>query len=733
MTLRNQLTVLAAVTCVPLLLFAAILIFLLNRHFINVEQDRLTYIAQHVAADIDREISATIRTLEVLATSDYLDKGDLRGFHRQALHALVAIRPWEAIVLTDAAGQQIANTRRPFGSLLPMTGTPDFNAAIVKTRRMAVSNLFSGGVVKTPVIAVGVPVIREGQVLYTLSSSTTPTFLTDLLKKSNLPAGWLATVIDRNQIIVARTLNIDKYLGQAATPLFAAKSKEASRGLFKGSTREGIDVSTAYQRSELTGWTVAVAIPTSLLQAAERRFILPLSVGGVLLLLLGFALAYYFGQRITSAIAGLTIGAEALGRGETPLPLRTRIAEVNRVAQAMEHAGVARQQSEEALRKSEANLTAAQAQARLGSWEQNLATQTGWWSAEMYRLFDREPGRGAPALAEFLEWIHPEDRAIVEQARTQVIQGSEDVNIEIRSDPRRGPKRDFKLLVGAVRDPATGVARLAGTVQDITEYKLAQLALLRAREHLEEQVNERTRDLVESNLQLQGLDRLKSQFLANMSHELRTPLNAIIGFSQLMYDGKAGPVSDEHKEFLNDILDSGKHLLQLIEDVLDLSKVEAGRMALVKSTFPIDELLVEVVQNVAPIMSVKGLKLIRDIPPDLPPITTDRRKLLQILLNLASNAVKFTDHGEIRISCRIKSGIMQLSVSDTGIGIKAEQLPLLFQPFVQLDDSLQKRHQGTGLGLHLSKKLADLLGGEMTVESEYGKGSTFTLTIPVAQ
>src|SRR6185503_12818698 len=125
-----------------------------------------------------------------------------------------------------------------------------------------------------------------------------------------------------------------------------------------------------------------------------------------------------------------------------------------------------------------------------------------------------------------------------------------------------------------------------------------------------------------------------------------------------------------------------------------LSKIEAGRMEVAESTFPIDDMVVEVVQNVAPIMSVKGLKLIRDIPPDLPPITTDRRKLLQILLNLTSNAVKFTDHGEVRIHCHSAPGATRLSVSDTGIGIKAEQLPLLFQPFSQLDDSLQKRHEG---------------------------------------
>jgi PAS domain S-box-containing protein len=258
--------------------------------------------------------------------------------------------------------------------------------------------------------------------------------------------------------------------------------------------------------------------------------------------------------------------------------------------------------------------------------------------------------------------------------------------------------------------------------------------LTAAKEGLEVEVSARTRELTAANERLTELDQVKTQFLANMSHELRTPLNAIIGFSQIIHDGKvSGPVSAEQKEYLGDILSSATHLLQLINDILDLSKVEAGRMEILDSTFRLDEVVVEVVQSITPIMSVKGLKLIRDIPEDLPLITTDRRKFLQILLNLASNAVKFTDHGQIAIHCRAVAGMMRLSVSDTGIGIKAGELALLFHPFSQIDDSLQKRHEGTGLGLYLSSRLATLLGGNLTVESEYGKGSTFTLTLPYAK
>jgi signal transduction histidine kinase len=255
--------------------------------------------------------------------------------------------------------------------------------------------------------------------------------------------------------------------------------------------------------------------------------------------------------------------------------------------------------------------------------------------------------------------------------------------------------------------------------------------LHKALNRLQRRFTQRTRELEGANAKLRALDRLKSEFLANMSHELRTPLNAIIGFSELMYIGKLGPLSGDQKEYIGDVLTSGNQLLSLINDVLDLSKVEAARMEVLNSTFMVETVIAEAVQNIATMMSVKELQLIREIPLDIPRITTDRRKLFQILLNLASNAVKFTDQGEICIHCEIEDSTMRMSVADSGIGIKAADLRHLFQPFFQCDSSLRKRHEGTGLGLHLSQKLAVLLGGKLVVESKYGKGSTFTVILPL--
>ncbi len=1035
MKLRNQLVILTTATCLPILIFAALLIFLQSKNEAAGQRQRLSEIANELSSNIDRELRAAIDRLEVLATSSYLDSGDLGRFYQQAVRVLDIHAPWEAFVLVDPSGQQVANTRVPFGSPLPMTGIPVFNAAVVKTRQPVVSNLFLGGVVKTPVIAIGVPVIRNGAVKYTLTSSAARHFLTDLLKRRMLPAGWLAIILDRNRVIIGRLTHTEQFFDQPATPLFSAKSKSEPQGIFTGVTKEGIPVSAAYRRSEFTGWTVGVAVPTVLLEAPMRRSFLMLALGGTALLMIGCALAFYFVRRITLPIASLSESAAALGRGETPVPLSSPILEINQVAQAMQNAAAERfraeaertrllralesslneiyifdadtlifefvnhgacrnlgfsleqlrrmtildikpEFSEESFRKTIAPLVRGETEFQV-YYSEHLRSDRSRYPVEVHLQKVQEIGR-VSLLAVILditerkvneahiqqlnrvyavlseinkaivrvrdpqELLHQACRIAVEKgkflmawtgllnAETGLIkpiaqaglsegyvenlqieaslkthalgptataqrEGIHDVCNDIENDPRMAPWRDealrrgyrssaaFPLKIGvevvgtfnlysaergffnpeeltildelaadiglaleihryeseklraenslreseerfrqltenihevfwlstpdksrmiyvspgyesiwgrncrslydsprdwlnaihpedrdnvlraALREPEDGaydqeyrivrpdgairwirdrafpvrngagaVYRIAGIAEDITDRKRAEETLNRAHEQLEATVNERTRELSEANVKLQELDRLKSQFLANMSHELRTPLNAIIGFSELMHDGKAGsPVSAEHKEYLGDILDSGRHLLNLINDILDLSKVEAARMELLKSTVSIEQIIVEVVQNIAPIMTVNSLKLIREIPPNLPPITTDKRKLLQIVLNLASNAVKFTSHGEITIRCEVVGGNMNVCVSDTGIGIKSEELQYLFQPFSQINDSLRKRYEGTGLGLYLSKRLAQLLGGDVSVISEYGKGSTFTLTVPV--
>jgi PAS domain S-box-containing protein len=230
---------------------------------------------------------------------------------------------------------------------------------------------------------------------------------------------------------------------------------------------------------------------------------------------------------------------------------------------------------------------------------------------------------------------------------------------------------------------------------------------------------------------LQEANRLKSEFLAKMSHELRTPLNGVIGFSEFLIDGKAGSVTAKQKEYLTDVLNSGRHLLQLINDVLDLSKVEAGKMQLMPETFLLQEAVEEVCSVLTPMARQKNITLRRDVLPAGRTVTLDQGKFKQVLYNLLSNAVKFTgEGGNVEVVINAMDSTLQMQVKDTGIGIKTGDLGKLFVEFQQLDSSLARRYHGTGLGLALTKKMVEFQRGNIRVESAPGKGSVFTVVLP---
>jgi len=248
---------------------------------------------------------------------------------------------------------------------------------------------------------------------------------------------------------------------------------------------------------------------------------------------------------------------------------------------------------------------------------------------------------------------------------------------------------------------------IASTIRDATERKRSEQILMEA-------------------------NRLKSEFLASMSHELRTPLNGILGFSELLVDLRFGPLNDKQREYIADINECGKHLLQLINDVLDLSKVEAGKMELHVERCSPTAAMSAVCSLIAPLAQKKKVRLSQTPGPDVDQAVLDVQKFKQILFNLLSNAVKFTDAGgTIEIGLQAdEPDRLRLVVSDTGIGIAAEDMGCLFEAFRQLDGGLARRFGGTGLGLALTKKIVQLQGGSIEVQSEPGKGSTFTVLLP---
>jgi signal transduction histidine kinase len=238
-------------------------------------------------------------------------------------------------------------------------------------------------------------------------------------------------------------------------------------------------------------------------------------------------------------------------------------------------------------------------------------------------------------------------------------------------------------------------------------------------------------ELSETNAELMQASRLKSQFLASMSHELRTPLNSIIGFSKVLLNRFDGELTERQETYIRSVHNSGAHLLQLINGILDFSRIEAGKLEMIPEEVDLHELIDECIESSMPLARGKQMKVEKNVPLELPPLSGDRTKIKQILLNLLSNAIKFTGQGRVLVSVAAEPDAIRVSVADTGIGIREDDLARLFEPFQQLDNPVVRSAGGTGLGLAISKKFVELHGGRIWAESRENQGSTFHFTIPL--
>ncbi len=338
-------------------------------------------------------------------------------------------------------------------------------------------------------------------------------------------------------------------------------------------------------------------------------------------------------------------------------------------------------------------------------------------------------GTIVPAVDEAGNDMHP----LMRQIRSNPAAFEKNINQNIR---KNGELVWIAWTNKFVSDEQGNIIEVLSIGSDITKERLAEQTIRELNANLEQRVIERTEELNAALIRAEAADRIKSAFLATMSHELRTPLNSIIGFTGIILQGLAGPLNAEQNKQLGMVRGSARHLLALINDVLDISKIEAGQLELKPERFNLQDSLQHVMSLVKPMADKKGLTLTQVIPDNVDYIDNDQRRIEQILINLLNNAIKFTDHGSVTLSVEYSSEkptpkSMLFKVKDTGIGIKQTDIHQLFQAFYQVDTGLSRQHEGTGLGLAICQRLSTLMSGDISVASEWLKGSEFTFALPL--
>jgi PAS domain S-box-containing protein len=323
--------------------------------------------------------------------------------------------------------------------------------------------------------------------------------------------------------------------------------------------------------------------------------------------------------------------------------------------------------------------------------------------------------------------LRPEHRR-VEKVELQDPDTTTEFPVEVVSSKILNSRGELSAIVSVIHDLTQVVEneRLARELKELNEQLEDRIRLATL------ELEERNRRLEWQSRELEKASRLKSEFLASMSHELRTPINAVLGYTSLMREEIYGELTAKQKNALDKINTASQHLLDLINDILDLSKIEAGKMPVYLEEVPLRQLLGELAESVEPLVREKNLEFQLEVEEGVPPLFTDRTKLKQILLNLLSNAVKFTASGKVcLIGQRSGKSRVRIAVEDTGIGIKEEDLEKIFEDFRQVDQSPTREYGGTGLGLSITRKLIALLGGDIQVDSSYGRGSRFAVDLPL--
>jgi signal transduction histidine kinase len=714
-SLRSHLVLLIVAAFLPLLAFAVVMVVLSARNERAVFQRGATERTRALITAVDAVLKSSLSTLEALATSQSLERGDLRGFYEEAGRVLKSQPGWLNVIVTLPTGENILNLQRPLGTELgPVVEKRSFDR-VLKTLKPAVGDVLFGPVVGEYGFVMRVPVMDNGKIRYVLSAVMSTHTIDALLSPQRLPENWIGVVLDFNNHFVSRTIEPARNVGRLASDSLRAALDRSSEGWFRGSTVEGWEVYTPYSRSEFSGWTVALGIPADVIDATLRHSLLYLVFFGIGLLALSLLIAWILANRTAASIASLTLMAQEVTTGKSPAAAESspsRIAEVEEVREAFVTAHrLLREQSEEKDRLA-VRLQLALHSGSIGVHEWYPRTNEIVWDDRERAHWGVSPA--TPVTAEiFRRGVHPDDRAKMRAALKAALEpaGGGQYQVEFRVIGIEDHIERWIEARGQVVFENGAAVRLSGTTIDITERKAFQA-------ELERQVHERTVRLEETIGELEA-------FSYSVSHDMRAPLRAMEGYAKALLADYRDRLGDQALHWLDRILRSAQRLDSLIKDVLAYSRVAKEQIALL----PVDmERLIEDITSINPEFQTPQARIVVEKP--LHRVFAHEAYLTQCVTNLLSNAVKFVHPGTVptvHIWSERLNGRVRLWFEDNGIGIDPVHHARIFQIFGQVYP--EGKYLGTGIGLAIVRKAVQRMNGEAGVESQLNKGSRFWLVL----
>lgn len=782
-SVRIHLVILVIAAVLPLLVLTALLFWrdVQLRH--DAVERGMRNTARALSLAVDREIGSILALAETLAASQYVDSHDFKSFYELSRKAAANSKgSW--VVLFDNTGQMIINTRESFGAFLPnplgesnpgaqkRDNLPLGNLEIrtvFETGQPVVSDLFVGLVSKLPLLSVTVPLIRNGKVAYALSMAMTSDHLTGLLREQGLPTGWIAVLVDRKGVVIARTASPEKFVGLPTSQRLINRLSRSDTGWDAGSTQEGVEVYYSFARSNLTRWAMVLGAPREAIDAPMNYSIAILIGGAALLSLVALGAAFVFGRRISGPISRLAESAEAIQRGEKIDLEESVVAEVEQLHRALMEANAAAriadaererrlvadakraeaEKAQEALRESEERFRLMANSAPVMIWVSGTDKRCTWfnnkWLEFVGRSMEQEIGNG------WLDNLHPDDRNRTTQTYVESFDAREPFSMEYRLRRADGEYR-WVFDDGVPRHQANGeFLGYIGSVFDLTERKKAEEDLKRFAEELESRVAERTEELQAANAALlRDIDerkKLEAQLVQSqkmesigtlaggIAHDFNNILNIISGYVFLLTESRGqAEQMEESVRVINETVQRGSALVQQLLTLgqkssstryvlLNINTLAQGLLNIVKETFQ------------------KTIELTFSLNPNLPAILGDKTQIEQVLLNIFVNArdampgggtillkTYSVDGANLQFGSATAGPYVCLEVIDSGIGMDESTRIRIFEPFFSTKETAQR----AGLGLSVVYGIVKNHHGHIEVESQPGRGTVFRIYIPAA-